>query len=107
MSQETGAQGKLARVAGHMVDNVRNGRRPFAYTKLAHGLELIMERSWRGYRLALAREVPSRPSDLEVTICRKAFGVPAYAEIEREQKMGKGGVQRNVCNITWSAGEEE
>lgn len=96
---------KLDMLARRMLDRVRTGQRPWAYEALPHGLELLLQRKEGGFRLAIARVAPTRPSDTEEAVLRKAFGVPSWAESERVASM-RNDVLRNVISIEWNAAGE-
>lgn len=100
---------KLEAKAKEMIDATQSGG--FRHAKLPHGLEIVLERSGRTCRLAMAREAPVRPSDTEVDVVRRAFGVPESAETtrcEKTRKLVKSGcnLHLNVAEVRWIEVEE-
>ncbi len=102
MSAGVQQRGQLERIAERMTAAVGpSGKQTrWQHTALPHGLELVLQRIDGSCRLALAREAPARPSDVEEKICRQSFRVPNWAEAERVQVMRNGKVL-NVINVTW------
>lgn len=76
----------------------------YVHRTLSRGLELVLQRKERQYRLALGR-TDRPPSDLEVRICAEAFAVPPDTEPQRtvKERSGKLGPQRvHVAELYWS-----
>jgi len=92
-------------LALRMLDRVRMGGRPWAYEALPHGLELLLERLPKGFRLTLARRAPARPSDTEESVLRKSFRVPEWGRSERIARW-KNDELRNLICITWETTAE-
>lgn len=96
---------RLARIAQTMRETVSEGGAKFAHHRQQHGLELVLQRQGRGWRLALGRQdVPA--SDTELLLWRMAFGVPEGAEVNsvvKPRKLPKTGqtVQFFVTDVTW------
>lgn len=78
-------QSKLGAIADNMQAFVSQTGR-FAYKRLPAGLEIVMQRKGGQWRLALAREAPAMPSDVEVEVCAREFKVPPDAKLERTSK---------------------
>jgi hypothetical protein len=99
---------KLDQIAANMRHTITFTKARYVHQRLARGLELVLERRERGYRLALGR-TDTPPSDLEVEICAAAFNVPASTEPVRLPKIrqGKTGpVTYHVVELTWLEQEQ-
>lgn len=68
---------------------------------LEKGLVLTLRREGLEWVLSLTRHL-ARPSDAEMSICRRAFEVPAEAEAEAEE-IGEYQVRR----VRWPAASQE
>lgn len=96
---------RLAKIAGDMRQLVTAGEAKYAHHRQPHGLELVLQRQGRGWRLALGRQdVPA--SETELLLWRQAFGVPEGAEansVVKARKLPKTGqsVQFFVTDVTW------
>ncbi len=97
---------KLALIANSMQDSVaRTGRH--AYRRLPAGLELVVQRMEGGrWRLAMAREAPSSPSEMEIEIVCQAFSVPSEARLSRVSKWFRHPktqreIRYEVAELTW------
>jgi hypothetical protein len=76
--------GKLDEIASNMRNHILGAGALYSHQRLARGLELVLQRHVESngavrWRLALGRSDVA-PSDEEVAICRKAFGVPDATE---------------------------
>ena len=96
---------RLANIAASMRACVNSGAK-FAHHRQAHGLELVLQRRGRGWRLALGREAV-QASETEIRLWRAAFGVPDGSEESSQvkaRKMPKTGqtVQFFVTDVTWT-----
>lgn len=104
---------KTQRTLTTVARNMRADVNRVAWTRrvLSGGLELLLERSERNqYRLACARET-TQPSDLELTLVRKAFSLPESIQWQRRQanrkKVLPDGTQRiflnplHIAECTW------
>ena len=94
---------RLEQIATDMRHTLAATNARYVHHKLARGLELVLERRERGFRLALGRtDVP--PSDVEVEICQAAFRVPpgVDATLTAKQRPGKSGSRTyHVAEMTW------
>ena len=77
----------------------------YAHRRLERGLELVLQRTDNRWRLALGR-TDVQPSDDEIAICRRAFGVPAGTDEVRTHKQRvnlKTDTTTNmyVCEMVW------
>jgi hypothetical protein len=96
---------KLDQIAATMYSDV-TAPGAWTRTKLAHGLDIILQRvDEHHWRLALARE-GIYPSDTEIAICRESFDVPPAAEESRKQKVHhhpktKRTIVYHVAELTW------
>lgn len=61
-----------------------NGRPAAVHRALMRGLQVVLARNGKQWRLALGRE-GVYPSDVEVEVCRRAFQAPVGAEITRRE----------------------
>lgn len=100
--------GKLEAMADQMMDATSGGG--FRHAKLAHGLEIVLERSGRRCRLAMAREAPAAPSDTEIEVVLRAFKAPDGSEIRRLEKMRthpKSGrhLHLHIAEVRWEDSE--
>ena len=95
----------LELIAARMLDAVQHGKRPWAYQRLPHGLDLLLQRTDVGFRLALALMQPHKPSDTEEKVCRQAFKVPEWAQSVRSESY-KNGYWRHLISIEWNAAGE-
>lgn len=96
---------KLASIASSMVATVQSTGR-HAYTRLPAGLEIVMQRTDRRWRLALAREAPATPSEVEIVVICRDFKVPDEAHIHTCQKTrwhpkSRREITYNVAELTW------
>ena len=99
---------RLANIAGAMRATVNSGAK-FAHHRQAHGLELVLQRRDRGWRLALGRE-HVQASETEIRLWRAAFGVPEGAEessVVKSRKLPKTGqtIKFFVTDVTWTEAE--
>ena len=95
---------KLATIAADMRQMLDQTDATYTHHKLGRGLELVLQRTDRGYRLALGR-TDTAPSDTEIETCIAAFDVPAGAEPNRTTKTrpGKSGaITYHVAELTWT-----
>lgn len=79
----------------------------YAHHRLQRGLELVLQRTGRQYRLALGR-TDTQPSDVEIETCAHSFAVPPGYEPHRIQKTrtGKTGpLTYHVAEIYWTETE--
>ena len=75
---------KLDAIAARMRSHITTTGAMYSHQRLDRGLELVLQRHTESngamrWRLALGRS-DVEPSDEEVAICRKAFGVPEGTE---------------------------
>lgn len=95
----------LESIAMDMYERVAPGE--WCRTKLANGLDIILQRiDDRRWRLALARE-GVYPSETEVTTCRRYFDVPDTADEQRSPRQYHHPKTRRVIEyrrveITWT-----
>jgi len=76
----------------------------YVHRRLNRGLELVLERRERGYRLALGR-TDAPPSETEIEVCLRAFAAPPDIEPMRthKERRGKSGpVCYHVAEFFWS-----
>ena len=66
---------KLTQLATQMRQTIDHTGAAYCHHKLGRGLELVLQRTGRGYRLALGR-TDTAPSDTEIETCIAAFNVP-------------------------------
>ena len=100
----TTAGGRLDAIAAEMRMTLQQTDARFVHRRLAHGLELVLQRTGRQYRLALGRPGVA-PSDSEIEICARAFRVQADAEPHRtvKERTGKTGViTYHVAELYWT-----
>ena len=100
----TTAAGRLDTIAADMRTTLQQTDARFVHHKLTHGLELVLQRTGRQYRLALGRPGVA-PSDSEIETCARAFCVHADAEPHRtvKQRPGKTGVIiYHVAELYWT-----
>ena len=100
----TTAAGRLDTIAAEMRTTLQQTDARFVHRKLTHGLELVLQRTGRQYRLALGRPGVA-PSDSEIEICARAFCVHADAEPGRtvKERPGKTGViTYHVAELYWT-----
>jgi hypothetical protein len=103
----TTAASRLDAIAVEMRTILQQTDARFVHRKLAHGLELVLQRTGRQYRLALGRPGVT-PSDSEIEICARSFRVPADAEPHRtvKQRPGKTGLLTyHVAELYWTETE--
>jgi hypothetical protein len=110
-------QGVLQTLSQNMKECVKLTPGGQIYRRLSRGLHIVYARIDGRCRLALGREAPSEPSQQEVDILMRAFGVPAGSEPERRQAAWREPVTErtvtfNVIELRWremgrSDGEEE
>lgn len=96
---------RLANIAASMRACIDGGAK-YAHHRQAHGLELVLQRRGRGWRLALGREAV-QASETEIKLWRAAFGVPDGSEessVVKARKLPKTGqtVQFFVTDVTWT-----
>lgn len=99
---------KLTQLAADMRHIIDTTGATYCHHKLSRGLELVLQRTGRGYRLALGR-MDAAPSDTEIELCIAAFNVPAGAEPNRTTKTrpGKTGtLTYHVAELTWTEQEQ-
>ena len=80
----TTKSGKLDEIAVNMRSHVVDAGAMYSHQRLPRGLEIVLQRHIESngairWRLALGRN-DLAPSDDEIAICRKAFGVPEGTE---------------------------
>jgi len=101
---------KLDSLAEAMRRHITNTGATWSHQRLAHGLELVLQRRIEPagvirWRLALGRE-GVQPSEDEVAICRKSFGVPDATEHSRRQVMRTNAKTRkqtvwHIAELEW------
>ena len=99
---------KLTQLATQMRQIVDNTGAAYCHRKLSRGLELVLQRTDRGYRLALGR-IDTAPSDTEIELCIAAFNVPAGAEPHHIVKIRQGTTGQltyHVAELTWTEQEQ-
>lgn len=100
----TTAASRLDGIAAAMRQTLTQTEARFVHHKLAQGLELVLQRTGRQYRLALGRPGVA-PSDTEIELCARAFDVPAGAEPHRitKERQGKtGALTYQVAELYWT-----
>jgi len=100
---------KLDSIAAYMRQRITDAGAPWNHQRLAHGLKLVLQRHLEPtgvirWRLALGREAV-QPSDDEVAICRRSFGVPDAAEPTRRQAVRTNSKTRK--STVWHIAELE
>ena len=103
----TAAASRLDSIAVAMRQTLTQTEASFAHRKLAHGLEIVLQRTGCQYRLALARPDVA-PSDTEIELCAAAFRVPAGCEPHHitKQRPGKTGLLTyHVAELYWTETE--
>lgn len=103
----TTAASRLDAIAVAMRQTLQQTQARYVHRKLAHGLELVLQRTGRQYRLALGRPGVA-PSDTEIEICAAAFRLPAGCEPHHitKQRQGKTGVLTyQVVELYWTETE--
>ena len=88
---------RLANIAASMRACVNSGAK-FAHHRQAHGLELVLQRRGRGWRLALGREAV-QASETEIKLWRAAFGVPDGSEESSQVKASKMPNTRHTVQV--------
>ena len=99
---------KLQQLAADMRHIIDTTGAAYCHHKLSRGLELVLQRTDRGYRLALGR-IDTAPSDTEIELCIAAFNVPAGAEPHHIVKIRQGKTGRltyHVAELTWTEQEQ-
>ena len=99
---------KLATIAADMRQMLDQTDATYTHHKLGRGLELVLQRTGRGYRLALGR-TDTAPSDTEIETCIAAFNVPAGAEPHHIVKIRQGKTGQliyHVAELTWTEQEQ-
>lgn len=94
---------KLDQVASHMRATLASTNARFVHYRLQRGLELVLERTEPGFRLALGR-TDAPPSEVEIELCQAAFHVPpgVDATLTTKQRPGKAGARTyHVAEMTW------
>jgi len=66
----------LTDIAARLRAQIKSGDTAYATWRLSGGLELVLSRACERWCLTLKRP-DMAPSDVEIAICRTAFGVPA------------------------------
>lgn len=92
-------QSVLDTIASRMRDHITITGAMYSHQRLERGLELVLQRHIESngavrWRLALGRTDVS-PSQNEIEICRRAFGVPEgteHAEVKSKSRTGKTGI---------------
>lgn len=95
-------QSVLDSIASRMRSHITTTGAMYSHQRLERGLEIVLQRAIETngamrWRLALGRSDVA-PSDEEITICRKAFGVP----VGTEQQMIPSKSRRNPKTNTVS-----
>ncbi len=86
----------LEAIASNMRSHVVNAGAMYSHQRLQRGLEIVLQRSAEPsgalrWRLALGR-TDVAPSEDEIAICRKAFGVPEgteHTEVKSKSRYSK------------------
>lgn len=94
----------LQRIAGDMRTTLTATNARYVHYRLQRGLEVVLERRDRGFRLALGR-VGVPPSDTEIELCQQAFAAPPDVEPQRltKTRSGKtGAMTYHVAELYWS-----
>ncbi len=100
----TTKSGKLDEIASNMRRHVVDAGAMYSHQRLQRGLEVVLQRHIESsgavrWRLALGRQDVA-PSEDEIAICRKAFGVPVGTEHAAVQS--KSRKSRKTGNVsTW------
>lgn len=100
----TTAAGRLDAIAAEMRTTLQQTDARFVHRKLVRGLEIVLQRTGRQYRLALARSDVA-PSDSEIEICARAFQLPADVEPHHtvKHRSGKTGTfTAYVAELFWT-----
>lgn len=103
---------KLEQMAQEMRQFLTQTQARWVHRKLSRGLEIVLQRTDDQWRLALARS-ETWPSDDEVLICAKAFGVPAPDEVDPKPRRKARRVSRTqseawyVMEIFWREREAQ
>lgn len=95
---------RLEQIASDMRATLAATQASYAHYKLQRGLELVLQRTDRGFRLALGR-TDAPPSDVEIEVCQAAFRVPpgVDATLKRVDRPGKAGSRTyHVAEMHWS-----
>ena len=99
---------KLTQLAADMRHIIDTTGATYCHHKLSRGLELVLQRTGRRYRLALGR-TDTAPSDTEIELCMDAFNVPAGAEPHHVVKIRQGKTGKliyHVAELTWTEQEQ-
>ena len=99
---------KLQQLAADMRHIIDTTGAAYCHHKLSRGLELVLQRTDRRYRLALGR-TDTAPSDTEIELCMDAFNVPAGAEPHHVVKIRQGKTGKliyHVAELTWTEQEQ-
>lgn len=106
------AESMLDRMAQEMRRMLTHTQARWVHRKLKGGLELVLQRTDDQWRLALARR-ETWPSDNEVLVCAKAFGVPAPEDVDPKPSRKARRVSRTtseawyVMEIFWREREAQ
>ena len=90
MPTQTAGANKLDTIARNMRDYIAKGGASWSHQRLQRGLEVVLQREIEPagahrWRLALGR-AGAPPSDNEIDICRRSFGVPVGAECDMTKR---------------------
>lgn len=99
---------KLQQLAADMRHIIDTTGAAYCHHKLSRGLEIVLQRTGRRYRLALGR-TDTAPSDTEIELCMAAFNVPAGAEPHHVVKIRQGKTGKliyHVAELTWTEQEQ-
>ena len=94
----------LESIAANMRSMVVDTGAMYSHQKLARGLQIVLQRNVESsgairWRLALGRQDVG-PSDQEIAICRKAFGVPEGTEHSAVQNKSRVNMKSRIVS-TW------
>ena len=96
---------QLTAIAAEMRAMIVTSGAHWAHRRLAHGLELVLQRRGRQWRLALGRP-DVRPSAEEVAVCMEAFDVAPDTDWHYDSKVKIGrsnqGVEYHVAEMFWT-----
>jgi hypothetical protein len=76
---------KLQQIASDMRTMLATTNARYVHHRLSRGLELVLERTEPGFRLALGR-TDAPPSDVEIELCQAAFHVPRRRRGEADRQ---------------------
>lgn len=82
---------QLDAIAANMRTTLTATGARYVHCKLRRGLEIVLERRERGWRLALGR-TDAPPSDTDIELCQAAFHVPpgVDATLTAKQRLARG-----------------